>query len=123
MSQRKLRTLLIIGLSIHLVCNQPSSFARASAVLHDEPWNRDHVDQLPSDVRYFVVHMCRERPSAGHYLATYLNNAKAVRLHFEYLRCQSDRDFRVGDACLRKEFVAFGPPYRLARTYYGRCGN
>ena len=48
--------------------------------------------------------------------ATLTNNAKAVRLHFEYLGCQSDQDFRVGDTCLRKEFVAFGPHNRLAKT-------
>ncbi len=32
--------------------------------------------------------MCRERPNAAHYFATYLINSKTIKLHFELFNCE-----------------------------------
>jgi hypothetical protein len=118
MAERKLVFFLIVSFLV-----QSNALARGSLPTQDTPWNRDHIERLPSDVRYAVFRMCRDRPMASRYFATYLNQAKIVRLHFEDLRCEGGREFRMGHDCLREEFVAIGSHYRLARTYYDKCGG
>lgn len=117
---RRSRTLAILVSSL-LALNHSDAHARGSAVVHDDPWNPFHVDQLPPDIRAAIIHMCRGEPRAGHYFATYLNGAKMVRLHFEFLQCAEHREFRAGQYCLREDFGAFGSRYRLTRSYYARC--
>lgn len=118
---RLLSGILIIGFLAS--CTQSPAIALGGAVLHDDPSNPFHIDQLPPDVRTSVLQMCRNLPRAGHYFATYLNNAKLVRLHFEYFQCEDRRQFRMGQNCLRKEFIAIGSHYRIAKTYYAPCEN
>ena len=118
MATRKLVFLLIVS-----CLTQSNALARGSFPAQDTPWNRDHIERLPSDVRDAVFRMCRDRPTASRYFATYLNQSKIVRLHFEDLRCEGGREIRMGRDCLREEFVAMGSHYRLARTYYDKCGG
>jgi hypothetical protein len=67
-------------------------FAQSSALArggfpHDDPWNAEHIDRLPPEVRDSVVRMCGTRPSAEHYFATYLDHARIIKLHFEQFDC------------------------------------
>jgi hypothetical protein len=118
MAERKLVLFLIVSF-----LGQSNALARGSLPAQDTGWNRDHIERLPSDVRYALLRMCRDRPIASRYFATYLNQSKIVRLHFEDLQCEGGYEFRVGRDCLREEFVAVGSHYRLARTYYDKCGG
>jgi hypothetical protein len=38
-----------------LLCNQPRPFARGSQVGHDPPWNPEHIEGLPPEVRNVVI--------------------------------------------------------------------
>jgi hypothetical protein len=125
MAQQKSRACAIatIAISILLALHyaQSSAFALGSAVIHDDPWDAGRIDRLPPDVRRAVLRLCPERPTAAHYFATYLNNSKTVRLHFEYFSCEGEVSFcRHGTSCLREEFVASGSRYRFLRSYYGQ---
>jgi hypothetical protein len=67
--------------------------------------------------------MCRVRPNAAHYFATYLDDGRTVRLHFEHFNCEGRSVYRNDGRCLREEFVSSGSHYRLTRNYYGRCDD
>jgi hypothetical protein len=102
---------------------QSSAFARAGSFSHDEPWNPEHIDRLPPEVRSAVVHMCPVRPNAAHYFATYLDHSKVVKLHFEHFNCEGGQTYRHADQCLREEFRLIGARYQPARSYYARCDD
>lgn len=128
MAQLKSRVcaIAIIAISILFVlgCAQSSALALGSAVIHDYPWDATRIDHLPPDVRRAVLRLCPEPPTAAHYFATYLNNSKIVRLHFEYFSCEGEVRFcRDATSCLREEFVYSGSRYRFLRSYYGRRGD
>jgi hypothetical protein len=74
-----------------LPCSQPRPFARGSQVGHDPPWNSEHIEGLPPEVRNVVIRMCRNSPRAGHYFATYFGNSHFIKLHFEHLHCDSSQ--------------------------------
>jgi hypothetical protein len=119
------RRLLAIAAGIVplLLCNQPLVFGRATQVSHDDPWNSEHVDQLPTEVRSAVIRMCGHPPHAAHYFATYFDNAHLIKLHFEHLHCDQQASFCRGDICLHQEYVATGGHYRLTKSYYGRSND
>jgi hypothetical protein len=95
------------------------AFARGSQVSHDAPWNSEHIDHLPPEIRKAVIHMCGAVPSAGHYFATYLDHSRVVKLHFEHLHCEDRSKFCNGGGCLHQEYISTGGHYRLIRNYYG----
>lgn len=97
-----------------------SSFARGSQVGHDDPWNPEHIEGLPPEVRNAVIRMCRELPRAGYYFATYFDNSRTIKLHFEHLYCVGQAAFCRGDSCLHQEYVSTGGRYQLMKCYYGR---
>ncbi|OAE97504.1 hypothetical protein AYJ54_35320 [Bradyrhizobium centrolobii] len=98
------------------------AFGRGSQVGHDDPWNPEHIDQLPLNVRNAVTHMCGGMPRAAHYFATYLDNSRIIRLHFEHLHCDHGGGFCNSAGCLHQEYLSTGSQYRLIKSYYGR-GN
>jgi hypothetical protein len=65
---------IVIGLSLGLGAR---SIAVAQ-IVKDPPWNPDHIDHLPAEVRSAVVAKCGKLPSAGHYFATYSQNARQI---------------------------------------------
>jgi hypothetical protein len=67
--------------------------------------------------------MCRVRPNAAHYFATYLDNARIIKLHFEHFNCEGRQIYRNAALCLHEEFALSGSHYRLTRHYYGRCDD
>lgn len=85
----------------------------------DDPWNTEHIDHLPKEVRAAVLAMCPTRPSAGHYFTTYSHGQ--INLHFEYFHCGA-RSQCNGSQCLHQVYSLTGGHYRLAKTFYG-AGN
>jgi hypothetical protein len=112
---------LAIAIAILLLsfANQPA-FARGSQVARDDPWNSEHIDRLPPEVRHAVIRVCRDPPRAGHYFATYFDNSRLMKLHFEHLQCDGQAIFCRGDSCLHQEYVSTGGHYRLMKSYYDR---
>ena len=108
----------IAALSI-LLCGQSGAFARGSQVSHDAPWNSEHIDHLPPEIRAAVIHMCGTPPSAGHYFATYLDHAHVVKLHYEHLHCEDRTKFCNGGGCLLQDYESTGGHYHLIKSYYG----
>lgn len=98
--------------------NTPLAFARGSQVADDDPWNPEHLEHLPPEVRHAVSRMCGESPRAGHYFATYFDDSRVMRLHFEHLHCDAVSNFCRQNACLHQEYVLVGGRYRLIRSYY-----
>jgi|GEM_PF-1416981 len=109
---------LLLGLQTHSGALARGSFPR------DDLSNAGHIDSLPRDVRNSVVNMCGTRPNAGHYFATYLDNARIIKLHFEYLDCEGAQPVHFrDDSCLRQEYSQSGAHYHLTRSYFGRCDD
>ncbi|HBP84642.1 MAG: hypothetical protein CL533_21785 [Afipia sp.] len=125
MRKRKPHLLFLLAtcLLIEVAFFQGLAVALGSSSSHDEPWNPDHIDRLPPDVRNVLLHSCRGRIQAAHYFATYLDHARTVRLHFENLRCDGEQRFKRRDSCLHEEFVAFGAGHRLMKRYYAPCND
>jgi len=113
--------LLAIGAGTLLLlhCNGTCALARGSLATHDDPWNSEHIDRLPLEVRNAVIHMC-SNPRAGHYFATYFNNSQLIKLHFEHLHCHDQAAFCGRGGCLHQEYVSTRGHYRLMKSYYGR---
>jgi len=107
-----------------LLCTQSNALAKPGGFQRDPPFSSERIDQLPSEVRSAIRQMCAAGPTAEHYFATYLDNGRIIKLHFEDFRCGGLEAARRGaDRCLRKEFVRSGTHYRLSKTYYGQCGD
>ena len=102
-----------------LVCNQTQGLARGSQVGHDDPWDVERINRLPDEVRTAVIRMCRTTPRAGHYFATYIDNSRVMKLHFEHLHCGGQTPFCKDRTCLRQEYVSTGGHYQLKKSYYG----
>jgi hypothetical protein len=114
------RSPIAAGILLLLLANQPPTFARGSQVGHDDPWNSERIDRLPPEVRSAVTRMCGTATRAAHYFATYFDNSRLIKLHFEHLRCDEQARFCRGTSCLRQEYISTGGHYRLMRSYYGR---
>jgi hypothetical protein len=116
---RTFYSLLLTAAALVLVAKEtPDALARASQGGHD-PWNVEHIDRLPPEIRGVVTQMCGSSPRAGHYFATYLDNARTIRLHFEHLNCSEQARFCRGASCLQQEYLSSGGGrYRLIRTFY-----
>jgi hypothetical protein len=68
--------------------------------------------------------MCGDHPPrAGHYFATFFDNSRVIRLHFELLQCDGSAMFCRGDSCLRQDYGLSGGHYRLIKSYYSRGTN
>lgn len=111
---------IAVGILLLGSANQSPTLARGSQVGHDDPWNSEHFDRLPLEVRSAVVRMCGDPPRAGHYFATYFDNSRLMKLHFEHFHCDGQATFCRGDSCLHQEYVSTGGRYRLMKSYYGR---
>ena len=111
------------GVVLLLLCSKTDSLARGSSIGHGDPLNSDRIDRLPPEIRTAVIRMCRDPPRARHYFATYIDNSRVVKLHFEHLLCEGQATFCKEDACLRQEYVSIGGHYQLKKSYYGRNGD
>ena len=98
---RRLVRAAMISLSLSWGAN---SIAVAQYV-KDPPWNPDHIDHLPAEVRRAVLAMCRKPPSAGHYFATYSQNSRQINLHFEKFHCEQGPTFCTTAGCLHQVYA------------------
>ena len=86
-------------------------------IVKDPPWNPEHINRLPAEIRHAVLAMCSATPDAGHYFATYSRDQ--VNLHFEYFHCESARSGLCnGTQCLRQVYRLTGGHYHLAKSFY-----
>jgi hypothetical protein len=112
------------GVALLSSCNQPIALARGSQIVRDDPLNSERIEHLPPEVRNAVIHMCEDHPPrAGHYFATYFENSRLIRLHFELLQCYGRATFCRSDGCLRQDYGLTGGHYRFMKSYYGRSAN
>ena len=87
----------------------------------DDPWNPEHINHLPAEVRTAVLAKCLTVPTAGHYFVTYFHDQ--INLHFENFHCGTAGSiFCNGSQCLHQVYKLTGGHYRLAKSFYG-SGN
>ena len=67
--------------------------------------------------------MCKVKPTPEQYFATYFDDARIIKLHFERFNCEGQPIYREVDRCLHEGFILSGSHYRLLKTYYDRCGD
>ena len=92
--------------------------SNAQTMLHDPPWNSEHITHLPPDIRGAVLAMCPTVPSAGHYFATYGHDR--VTLHLEHFHCGNGANaYCHGPECLHQVYGATGGHYSLIKSGYG----
>jgi hypothetical protein len=90
----------------------------AQTMLHDPPWNPEHIAHLPPEVRQAVLAMCATEPSAGHYFATYGHDR--VTLHYEHIHCgQGASAYCKGSQCLHQVYQATNGHYSLIKSGFG----
>ena len=100
------------------ICHTSPAVARSSPGTADHPWNAEHIDHLPLEVRNAISRLCGPSSRAAHYFATYSANSRFLNLHFEHSRCPSQKVCtEVG--CLHQVYVLSGGRYRLLKSYYG----
>jgi hypothetical protein len=112
---------IAMALLLNLVCQMSTAAARGGAGTADHPWNSEHINQLPAEVRGAVSHLCGPSLRAAHYFATYSENSRFLNLHFEYSHCQA-RNVCTQAGCLHQVYILTNGRYRLFRSYYG-SGN
>src|SRR5262249_7834322 len=98
------------------------AISKGSNVTRDDPWNPEHIGNLPPEIRQYIAGTCKGPPSAQHDFATYSPQEKRWRINLEYLRCNGLGEYRRGNLCLDVDFVAVGSHFRLARKSYASCG-
>jgi hypothetical protein len=62
------------GTLLALVCHMSPAVARSSPGNGDHPWNPEHIDRLPLEVRNAIGRLCGPSLRAGHYFATFPKN-------------------------------------------------
>lgn len=113
--------MLLFAIAVLLWCELPAT-SKGSAVIHDDPWNPHHIDNLPSEVRQYITGICKGPASAEHEFATYSPREKRWRINLEYLRCNGLSEYRRGNQCLDVDFIQVGTRYRLGTRVYRDCG-
>ena len=106
------------GMLLSLIGQLSPAIARGSAGTADHPWNPEHIDHLPLEVRNAISRLCGPSLRAAHYFATYSGNSRFLNLHFEHSRCQSQKVCTQA-GCLHQVYVLSGGHYRLFKSYYG----
>jgi hypothetical protein len=114
------RTLLLT--TTILLSGVLSAVSKGSNVIHDDPYNPHHIDDLPADVRQYIASICKGPAAARHDFAVYLPNQRRWRINLEYLSCSGLGEYRRGNQCLDVDFVEMGMRYRLASKTYRDCG-
>ena len=112
-------TVMLLGLTGHL----SAAFARGSRSNADPPWNAEHIDHLPEEVRRAVIRLCGQQSNAAHYFATYSENSRLISLHFEHFQCQTNKTLCTQAGCLHQVYILSNGRYRLLRSYYGTSND
>jgi hypothetical protein len=109
---------IALGILLSFICGMSSAVARGSMSPADPPWNPEHISQLPAEVRNVLSDLCGPSFRAAHYFATYSENSRFLKLHFEHSQCESQKVCTQA-GCLHQVYVLTGGKYRLLRSYYG----
>jgi hypothetical protein len=104
------------GMLLSLIGQLSPAIARGSAGTGDHPWNPEHINQLPAEVRKNISHLCGPSLRAAHYFATYSENSRFLNLHFEHSQCQK---VCTQMGCLHQVYALTNGRYRLLKSYYG----
>jgi len=110
----------IAYLAMLLTCGQ--ALARGSGLHSEDPYNSEHFDNLPTEIRAFILRRCTS-PKALHYFAGYFDKANRIVLHFEHLHCDQTDAFCKPSGCLHQVWVFNGGQYRLMHNYYAPTGD
>lgn len=113
MMARTIVTAMLLGFSYQM----SAAVARSGMGTSDHPWNPEHINQLPAEVRSAISYLCGPSVRAAHYFATYSENARFLNLHFEHSQCQSQRVCTQA-GCLHQVYILTKGRYRLLRSYY-----
>ncbi|UGA42343.1 hypothetical protein [Bradyrhizobium quebecense] len=113
--------ILMLALPILLSSELPA-VSKSSIGHNDGPWNSDHIDSLPPEVRQYIAGICRGPASAQHDFATYSPREKRWRINLEYLRCNGIGAFRRGNQCLDVDFVEQGSRFHVGAKQFRDCG-
>jgi hypothetical protein len=106
---------------LSFICQMSPAVSRGSAGPADHPWNPEHINRLPPEVRDAISHLCGPSLRAAQYFATYSENSRFLNLHFEHSQCPSQKVCTQA-GCLHQVYVLTKGKYRLLRSYYG-SGN
>jgi hypothetical protein len=96
----------------------PAALALSSSAT-DDPWNPQHIAQLPNEIRSALAARCGHAIAAQHYFAGYFDNSRIVVLNFGLLRCGDRASFCTQGKCLHQVYALQNAHYRLVRQYYG----
>jgi hypothetical protein len=115
---------ILIAIGLLATVSQVSPAFGRGGVIHnlDDPWNPQHIDALPAEVRSTLTHMCGGS-RAGHQFAAYHQNLRLLVLHFEHFRCGDGRALCTQAGCLHQVYTSTGGHYRLLRNYYAPEGD
>ena len=113
--------LIAVGL-LAIIGQVPPAFGRAGGIHAEDPWNPQHINVLPPEIRNALGHMCAA-PRAQHQFAGYFHNSRVLVLHFEHLRCGDRGALCTQAGCLHQVYVSTCGRYRLLRSYYAAEGN
>lgn len=100
----------------------PPALSMGSVGNKHDPFDPNHINLLPPDVRRYIAGICKGTPVAQHDFATYSPQEKRWRINLEYLQCGVIGEYRRGNQCLDVDFVATGAHFRLVRKTYAACG-
>ena len=112
-----MKTSVIVISSLAISSVSPAS-ALSTAPHHDDRWNPQHIEGLPTEVRSAVARVCRSA-RAEHEFASYFENSRVILLHFGHVRCGDRGPLCTQSGCLHQMYVSKGGYYRLTRSYYG----
>jgi len=115
-----LRT-LFLAISLLVLSTLPAA-SKAGGSVKDDPWNPEHINTLPAEVRQYIGTICKGPAAAQHDFATYSPIEKRWRINIEYLRCEGLGEFRRGHQCIDVDFVEVGSHFRFASRQYRECG-
>jgi len=113
---------ILLLTSAILISSELPVASMGSNVVHDDPYNPHHIDDLPAKVRQYISHICKGPARARHEFAVYFPRGKRWRINLEYLSCNGLSEYRRGNQCLDVDFVEVGARYRLASRIYRDCG-
>jgi hypothetical protein len=100
--------LIAIGL-LATISQASPAFARGG-VHAEDPWNPQHIEGLPPEVRNALVRMCGGS-RALHQFAGYFQNSRVLVLHFEHFRCGHRGALCTQASCLHQVYVSTGGHY------------
>jgi hypothetical protein len=109
---------IVLAVVVGSISFSLSAFARGGMFYSHDPWNPEHINQLPAEIRNAVKRICSGSSWATHNFATYFQNSQVIKLHFEKFQCDSKEPFCTPVGCLHQTYVLTGSQYRLSSSYY-----